>query len=163
MLDLIVLVLAALMVIGTLLIFVFRNVLHVAVALSIIFFVNSLVFLLLNQPLLAVIQLLIMIGGVSVYLFVGVAAAGYSNFKYTNYAALAVTAVAIFLVMLYGLYSSGTAGSINGLPLANQFSSSQIISSLTSRYTIVSLYAITIMLFLIAIASIPLLKDLRVK
>ncbi len=163
MLDFIVLILASLMVIGTLLIFIFRDVLHVAVALSILFFVNSLVFLLLDQPLLAVIQLLIMIGGVSVYLFVGVAAASYSNFKYTNYVALAVTAVVIFLVMLYGLYSSDTVSSIHGLPLANQFSSPQIISSLTSRYTIASLYAITIMLFLVAIASIPLLKDLRVK
>ena len=159
----IVLILAALMIIGTLLMFAFRDVLHIAIALSVIFFVNSLAFLFLNQPLLAVIQLLIMVGGVSVYLFVGVAAASYSHFKYTDYVALAITAIAIFAIMVYGLYSSGTAGSMHGLPNTNQFSSAQIVSSLASRYTIIALYAITIMLFLLALAAIPLLKDLMVK
>ncbi|MCL4379541.1 MAG: hypothetical protein M1160_01945 [Candidatus Marsarchaeota archaeon] len=156
-------VLAALIIIGSLLIFVLKDVLHVAVSLSAVFFINSLIFLFLNQPLLAAIQLLIMIGGVSVYLFVGVAAASYSHFRYTNYAALAVAAIAIFATMAYGLYASGTAAALHSLVQSNQFYTAQIVSSLTSEYTIMALYAITTMLFLIALAAIPLLKELTVK
>lgn len=163
MLEVIILILAALITIGALLIFVFKDVLHVAVSLALVFFANSLIFLFLNQPLLAVIQLLIMIGGVSVYLFVGVAAASYSNFRYTNYIAFAVAAIAVFASMTYGLYSSGTVFMLQGMHLSNQYSSAQVVASLTSRYTIISLYAITLMLFMLALAAIPLLKDLRVK
>lgn len=162
MIYLIALILAALIVIGASLIFVFKNVLHVAIALSFVFFVNSLIFLLLNQPLLAVIQLFIMIGGVSVYLFVGVAAASYSNFKYTNYIALAAVAVALFAVMTYGAYNTGTVNLAQNQTLTNSYTAIQVVTSLTSRYTIVSLYAITLMLFLLAMAAIPLLNRLRV-
>lgn len=162
MIYLIALIMAALIVIGTVLIFVLKDVLHVAVALSFVFLINSLVFLLVNQPLLAVIQLFIMIGGVSVYLFVGVAAASFSHFKYTNYITLAAVAIALFAVMAYGAYNTGTLGLAQGQTLANSYSAAQVVSSLTSRYTIVSLYAVTLMLFLLATAAIPLLNRLRV-
>jgi NADH-quinone oxidoreductase subunit J len=162
MIYLIALILAALIVIGASLIFAFKDVLHVAVALSFVFLVNSLIFLLLNQPLLAVIQLFIMIGGVSVYLFVGVAAASYSHFKYTNYIALAAVAIALFAVMTYGAYNTGTVSLAHSQALANSYSAAQVVSSLTSRYTIISLYAITLMLFLLATAAIPILNRLRV-
>ncbi len=162
MIYLIALILAALIVIGASLIFAFKDVLHIAVALSFVFLVNSLIFLLLNQPLLAVIQLFIMIGGVSVYLFVGVAAASYSHFKYTNYIALAAVAIALFAVMTYGAYNTGTVSLAQNQPLTNSYSAAQVVSSLTSRYTIISLYAITLMLFLLATAAIPILNRLRV-
>ena len=161
--DIIVLVLAALIVIGASLIFTSRDVLHVAIALTAVFFINSLLFLSLGQPLLAVVQLLIMIGGVSVYLFVGVAAASYSHFKYTNFIALAVAAAAIFAVITYGAYSSGLIGSIQGVQATSQFSHAQVAASLASRYEIAALYAITLMLFLLATAAIPLLRDLKAK
>lgn len=155
--------LAALITVAALLVFVFRDVLHTAIALSAVFFINSLVFLFLGQPLLAAVQLLIMVGGVSVYLFVGVAAASYSNFRHTNYAALAAVAAVVFAVMAYGAYGSGTLAALHGLQQVNQYSSQQVAASLASRYTIAALYSIALMLFLLALAAIPLLKELRLK
>ena len=162
MISAIAVALAALITIGASLMFVFRDVLHVAVALSFVFLVNSLIFLLMNQPLLAVIQLFVMIGGVSVYLFVGVAAASYSHFKYTNYVALGAIAITIFAILVYGMYQTGTISYAQGQPLTNSFTASQAAASLTTKYTILSLYTIALMLFLLAIGAIPLLNRLKV-
>ncbi len=63
------------------LVFVFKDILHAAIALSGVFLMNSLFFIVLSQPLLAVVQLFIMVGGITTFLFVGVAAAPYSRFQ----------------------------------------------------------------------------------
>ncbi len=80
------------------LMFLFKNILHTVLALSSIFVLNSVMFLMLGQPLLALLQLFIMVGGVSTYIFVGVGSASYSKFKNTNYAVLAVIYLAVFVL-----------------------------------------------------------------
>lgn len=155
------LILSALIIAAASFIFIFKDTLHIALALSAVFFVNSLIFLFINQPLLALIQLFIMVGGVSIYLFVGVASASYSHFRYTNYALLTVAFIAIFIVMVYGVYSTGAvSGPQSQAP--NTYGLGQIASSFGSTYSIMALYAITIMLFLLALGSIPLLNRLKV-
>ncbi len=154
-------IVAALILIASALVFIFKDVLHIAVALSTVFLINSVLFLILQQPILAVIQLFIMIGGVSTYLFVGVAAASYSNFKYTNYIALVGLSIVIFSAITYGAYSTSTitqAGTSNSI---NTFSSNSIASTFNSSYSIISFYIIGIMLFSIAITAILLLNRLR--
>lgn len=95
------------------LVFKFKDVLHAAIALSMLFFANSVAFLLLNNTILAVIQLFIMIGGISTYIFVGVSSAAYSKFKHTRPVLLVALAVALFAVMSYPLIVSGYAGTQN--------------------------------------------------
>jgi len=153
--------LAALILVCASLIFILKDVLHVALALSAVFFVNSLIFLVIGQPLLALIQLFIMVGGVSVYLFVGVAAAGYSHFKYTNYWVLAIVAIAIFSALLYGVYLHGLSGPAAGQP-PSAYTTAQVAVSLSSKYTLIAIYSIALMLFLVALSAIPLLNRLRV-
>lgn len=92
-------VLAALM-------FAFKDILHSALALSGVFLVNSLLFIALSQPLLAVIQLFIMIGGITTFLFVGVASATYSQFSYTRMILLAALSAIVFLVLTVPLLST---------------------------------------------------------
>ena len=152
---------AALIIIASALVFVFKDVLHVAVALTTVFLANSLLFLVLGQPILAIIQLFIMVGGVSTYLFVGVASASYSHFKYINYAALASLALLIFAIMAYGAVRSGTVASAGTANATNTYSSNQIASSFSSGYTIASMYAIAAMLFSLSLGAILLLNKLR--
>ncbi len=92
------------------LIFAFREIMHSAVALALFFFANSLAFLLLNQPLLAVVQLLVLVGGVSTYVFVSVASASYSKFEHSRKAALAAVSLLLFVVIAYPILRSGLSG-----------------------------------------------------
>ncbi len=154
-----VLVPAILMIVGTALIFVLKDTMHAAVSLAFIFILNSLIFLMLDQPLLALIQLFIMVGGVSVYLFVGVASSSYSNFKHTNYFLFAGIAIVLFAITAYGAYSSNAFQSYQ---LTNSFGISEASAAFSMSSTIISLYAITFMLFILALGSLPLLNRLRV-
>jgi NADH-quinone oxidoreductase subunit J len=86
------------------LIFRFRDMMHSVLALSMLFFVNSLLFLVLEQPLLALLQLFVMIGGVSSFLLVGTASAGLSRFRHTGLAALATLSVTLFAMCFYKFY-----------------------------------------------------------
>ena len=153
------LILAALMLAAASLIFVLKDVLHIAVALSAVFLINSLIFLIMGQPILAVIQLLVMIGGVSTYLFVGVASAGYSKFKYTNRPLLALVAVIIFAALGYGAYASNTIAPQQST--VNFYSFGAIASTFGSTYTILALYSVAIMMFALAFGAIPLLNRLK--
>lgn len=157
----IILIFGALALISAISVFIFRNILHIAAAISVLFFLNSLLFLALNQPILAVIQLLIMVGGVSTYLFVGVAAIGYSKFKYTNWPAFIISAIAIFAIIFYGLYNSSTISAIAPSAAPQAYSANSISQSFSSNYSIFSLYSIMITLFGIGISAIKLLNRLR--
>jgi NADH-quinone oxidoreductase subunit J len=85
------------------LVFAVKDILHAALMLSAVFFVNSLFFFMLDQPLLAVVQLFIMIGGITTFLFVGVASVQYSKFKHTEVAGLAVLWTIVFVILVLPL------------------------------------------------------------
>ena len=89
------------------LIFAFRNMMHSALALALVFFANSLAFLVLGQPQLAIIQLLVLVGGVATYISVSVASSSYSKFKHVRIPALAVVAALLFAVMVFPLLRLG--------------------------------------------------------
>jgi NADH:ubiquinone oxidoreductase subunit 6 (subunit J) len=86
------------------LIFMFKDMMHSVLALSSVFFFNSLLFLAMGQPLLALLQLFVMMGGVSTFLFVGVSSEGAPRFKRTGLPALALLSAALFAICLYGSY-----------------------------------------------------------
>ncbi|MDE1856774.1 MAG: hypothetical protein KGH98_01680 [Candidatus Micrarchaeota archaeon] len=102
-------VLALAEIIALLLVYVFRDIVDVVVSLSAAFFINSLIFLALNQPLLAAIQMFIMIGGISTYLFVGVATEGYLAKLMTSKALFIAVFAMMFVLLSYPLLSMGAA------------------------------------------------------
>jgi len=86
------------------LIFLFRDMMHSVLSLAMVFFVNSLLFLFMGQPLLALVQLFVMIGGVSTFLFVGVASAEASRFRHTSLATLVLLSAVLFVACFYRAY-----------------------------------------------------------
>lgn len=145
------LILAAIGIGSALACFAMRDMLHIVVALSALFTFNSLVFAMLGQPLLAVVQLFVMVGGISTFLFVGVASATYSNFRYTKVARLLLASAAVFAVIGYPLL---------GLQMyAYQppvFSQSSIVASIPQSMYL--FYVMALVMFGMTLGSIVLLR-----
>ena len=155
MYELIVIGIAVLEIAAAVAIFSLKDVMHSALFLALLFLVNSAAFLALEQPILAIIQLFIMVGGVATYLFVGVASEYPSKTRHTNIAALAIVSLLVFLSVWYPVsgYFSGTN--------VTSLSFSSISSELSSGYQL--LYLIVALLFGVALGSILLLKSLSEK
>jgi len=79
-------------------IFASDDIKHSVLALGAAFFVNSLMFVLLEQPELALVQLFILICGISTYIFVGISSEGSQNFRQTNYPLLVLLSAAVFAI-----------------------------------------------------------------
>lgn len=108
----------------------------------------------LGLPLFALLQLFIMVGGVSMYLFVGVSSENLSRFKHTSFPVLVVLAAALAAVPVYKVL---TLGAFTGQISAP--ASGALAASLGGN--IVLFYMLAIMLFGIGIASIIMMKGLR--
>ncbi len=134
--------------------FVFKNAMHAVLSLAAAFIITSLMFLVVEQPLLALLQLFVMVGGVATYLFVGVASVGISRFRHADLAVLAVMALASFAVIYYGVYGA----QLSGLQ-SNTLSAQDIGASLSSSVAL--LYLLVLMLFGIGIATIALLRKVK--
>lgn len=135
------------------LIFVFKDIPHSVLALSMAFFLNSLLFLILEQPLLALIQLFIMVGGISTYLFVGVASLSFPRFKHTSHLFLSLLSIVFFTVCFYKATSMQFP-----IQQQNTLSDQAIAAYLAS--SIGQLYIITFVLFGVALGSILLLRKI---
>ena len=77
-------------------IFISKSLLHSVISLTLAFVANSALFLAMQQPFLAIIQLFIFVGGISTYAIVGVASASFSKFPHTNRLAF----IAVFIILL---------------------------------------------------------------
>jgi NADH-quinone oxidoreductase subunit J len=133
------------------LMFAFKDILHSALALSGVFLINSLLFIALNQPLLAVIQLFIMIGGITTFIFVGVASATYSHFRYTKLAWLGILSAVFFIVLVIPLLNV----QFNGQQ-SNVFGASNVGISLDSSVGL--FYVMLFVMFGVSLGAILLLK-----
>ena len=137
------------------LIFVFKDILHSVLSLAMAFFVNSLIFLLLDQPLLALLQLFVMVGGISTFLFVGVASVSLSRFGHTNKLLLLILSVAFFAISFY--MAVGTPFPVQQ---QNFISGAAISEQLESG--VGQLYVIIFALFGVALGAIMLLRRVGV-
>lgn len=136
-------------------IFMLRDVMHSALALATLFLFNSAAFLALGQPILAVIQLFIMVGGVATYLFVGVASEHPNEKRHTNMAVFGILSVLIFIAVGYpaiGYFSGSSGVSLSFSTMASEFASGYQL-----------LYILVVLLFGVALGSILLLKNLGEK
>lgn len=136
------------------LVFVLKDVLHAALALASLFFFNSLFFLLVGQPLLAVVQLFIMVGGIATFLFVGVGSIAYSRFRHTRMVTLVIIWAALFLTLTAALNGiSFTAGQ------PSTFWAGNIASSLDSSAPL--FYVMALAMFGVSLGAILLLKKTK--
>jgi NADH:ubiquinone oxidoreductase subunit 6 (subunit J) len=131
------------------LVFMLKDVLHSVIALTFLFIANSAIFLILGQPFLALLQLFIMVGGVSTYAFVGVASSGYA----TNLTLFALFAIVIFAVLAY---KGAPPNAI--VQQQNMLSTNYLSQALASNVGL--LYIMAVMLFGIALGSILLMKKM---
>lgn len=137
------------------LIFFFKDVLHSVLSMAMAFFVNSLMFLALNQPLLALLQLFVMVGGIATFLFVGVASVSMSRFGHANLLMLLVLSVVFFAVSFY--MAVGTPFPVQQ---QNFLSVEAIAGQLASGAG--QLYVVVFALFGAAIGAITLLRKISV-
>ncbi|MEM3019764.1 MAG: hypothetical protein QW194_00360 [Candidatus Micrarchaeaceae archaeon] len=149
--DLIFFIVAVFEIASVIAVFKLKDILHAAIALASVFFANSIMFLLIDQDLLAILQLFIMIGGVSTYIFVGVASGSFSRFKHTSYIGLAVISVVLAAVLLYPLVALGSSSTVS-----NALTGSEISADMSS--SIQYLYFVAIFIFAVSIGAVIVMK-----
>lgn len=132
-----------------------RDLLHVVVLLTIMFIFTSLLYLLMSQPLLALLQILVMVGGVSTYLFIGTASQSFSKFKHTSMPLLIAGSLIIFFAISYPIISGAAPYSTSG---ANAFSVQSQSSFIGSD--MVLFYIIALLLFGIGMGAIVLYRKI---
>ncbi len=137
-------------------IFVFKDIFHSGIALAFAFLFNSIAFVVVGQPLLAIIQLFILIGGISTYLILGVASYGLSNFRHSNRLLLAILSVVIFIAMSYPLIGTTIVSARQ-----NYFTGTAIPGGIVPYVAIY--YLAAFMVFTTSIGSLLLLKRIGAK
>lgn len=141
--------LAAILVIAGILVFVQRRLVHAVVALAAVATISALMFLYLDETLVALLQLLIFVGGLSTYLMVAVAA------EEKN---VSIRSVAIFAVAL-ALLGAVLVAVAYELPAQSQSGTSFLAlagSALGQYYGII--FASVFLLFAVAMASVLVIK-----
>ncbi len=142
---------AALELISIIIIFVFKNVLHSIIMLAIAFVISSVLFAAMQQPLLALLQLFIVVGTILTYFFIGVASAGISRFKHTSYTLLAVLSIIMFMVLAYMSNGVNFTGQ-------NMLTKADIANYVSGSIWLI--YFLTLVLFSVGLSGIILLKRL---
>ena len=137
-----------------LLVFIFKNMLYIILSLMFIFLISAFLFFMLNQPLLAILQIIISVGGISTYMFVTVASIEFSKFKFSSFAKVGLLSAIVFAIIVYPLKTIFFTES--GMNVITQ----QIISS-TMTNQIFNIFIISLVLFGTSIGSIILLKKLN--
>lgn len=142
---------AVLELISIALIVLFKDIMHSSLALASLFFMNSLVFLMLQQPLLAVVQLFVLVGGISTYMIIGVASGSFSRFRHSRPWLMVVVAALIFALITYPL---------SGMSFTNLQSNSATGAAVAGSFGeyIGLFYLMAFLLFAVALGSIALFK-----
>ncbi|MEM3227845.1 MAG: NADH-quinone oxidoreductase subunit J [Candidatus Micrarchaeaceae archaeon] len=135
-----------------------RELLHAIVLLALLFVMTSMLYLVLSQPLLATVQLLILVGGVSTYLLVGTASESFSKFRHTNIALMLALAIVTFAVIFYPVASNATSPYYASDSNATVFTLQQQAQFVKGDMAI--FYIGSLLLFGIGIGAIALYKKL---
>jgi len=152
--DIVFFVSAIIAVCAALFIFKAREMAHAMVGFLMLSIAAAMVLALLNLPLLALLQLFIMVGGVSTYLFVGVSSENLSKFKHTSFPILVALSVALATVPIYKVIS------LYSLELqVNTLTPSLISASIGNSLPL--FYMLALLLFGVGIGSILMMKSFR--
>jgi len=142
-------VIAVLAVSFSLLVFAARRLLHAVLALTFVFALSAMLFLLIGQELIALLQLFIFVGGLALYLMVTIAAE-YRSEEHTHLAYVPIIAIVVAAAMILPMV---------GILYMQQQSNSFLSAAGTdfSNYYAM-LYFIATLLFAVGIGSILVLK-----
>jgi NADH:ubiquinone oxidoreductase subunit 6 (subunit J) len=139
---------------GALFIFRAREMSHAMVGFLSVAVAGAAFLALLGLPLLALLQLFIMVGGVSTYLFVGVSSESLSKFRHTSFPILVVLAIGLSAVPIYKVLTLGSSGT-----QVSTLGSGALSASIGANLTL--FYMLAIALFGIGIASIVMMKSFK--
>jgi NADH:ubiquinone oxidoreductase subunit 6 (subunit J) len=122
-----------------------------ALSLAIVFMSSAGLILLLGQPLVALFQLLILVGGLSTYLMVAVASSRHAEFIHSNMLVFMIAFIVLDVVFIYGVALQQYPGSL----IAPQISQS-VTLAIAQYYALI--YAMVFLIFSVAIGSILLIR-----
>lgn len=130
-------------------IFLFDRIIHAVIALTAAFFGSSLVFLFLGQVFAALLQLFVLVGGLSTYLIVAVATEERNKNRITP-SYFFIIAVLSALVLSTSVITSGSG------PVGNNSFLAAATAAFQSYYLL--FYAVVFLLFSTALGSILIIK-----
>ncbi len=151
-LDVLYVLISVFAVISALLVFIFKKLLHAALALTVTFLASALLFAAIGQTFIGLLQILIFVGGLSAYLIAAVATEnkGKEMLKHASFFAsaivLSVAFTAIAFIVPQGAYLSSTF--------------QQSSAAMFSQYYLV-LFILTLLLFSTAIGGVIIIKKFR--
>ncbi|MDE1827662.1 MAG: hypothetical protein KGH65_00675 [Candidatus Micrarchaeota archaeon] len=122
-----------------------------AIALAILFAVVSGYILMLGQTLISLFQLLILVGGLSTYLVVAVAAEGTINFRHVSARGFSVIFVVLAAVLIYATAMNSNASFISAPDI-----SQEIALAIGGSFGIIA--AVVFLMFAVGIGSVMLIK-----
>jgi NADH:ubiquinone oxidoreductase subunit 6 (subunit J) len=132
-----------------------KDQMRAAILLAVFFTINTAIFFCLGQALLGIIQLLILVGGVSTYLILGTGAVDQQYFRQRNTAAFVIVLILVFATLAYPILSHDFGLQIPSLasqPVSVSLTAIQLSSGLGL------LYLAAILLFAAAAGAVMLLK-----
>ncbi|MCL4364939.1 MAG: NADH-quinone oxidoreductase subunit J [Candidatus Marsarchaeota archaeon] len=141
---------AALVITSSILVFVQKRLIHAVIALAVVFFGSALVFFIIGQTLVALLQLVVFVGGFSTYLIVAVATEE-KNARLIRFPVFAVLSVLLFAGIVFAL---------QGIP-SQQFGEGNnfltaAASALATDYAM--LYIMAALLFAATIGGVMIIK-----
>ncbi|MCL5419615.1 MAG: hypothetical protein M1354_01915 [Candidatus Marsarchaeota archaeon] len=141
--------LAAVTVASSLAIFIFKRLMHAVLALTSVFLGSALIILLLGQPIVALLQLFIFVGGLSTYLMVAIAAEEKS--AYISMASFIPVAVGLSLALLFF-----TSRAVAAVPDAGSSMAQTFPSAFQEYYPV--LFAVVLLLSAAAVGSVLFIR-----
>ncbi|MEM0200929.1 MAG: NADH-quinone oxidoreductase subunit J [Candidatus Micrarchaeaceae archaeon] len=138
------------MLISSIMIFYQKSIMRAVILLTMTFAFSSIIFFILNQNFIALLQLFIFVGGMSTYLIVAVSSE-YKKINKIEFGKICIIAVIIFIAIFLSLIGIANNNSINTSNMTSYFA-----YAFQSYYPII--YASIVMLFLTSIGSILIIR-----
>ncbi len=144
-------IVAAITLISAIFIFVEKKLVHAVIALSLAFLGSALLFFLIGQTLVALLQLVVFVGGFSTYLIVAVA---------TEEKTAKLINLRNFLVLAFILSVGSAVLMLSYLPTANANHSTNFLLSASSAFqsSYALFYVIALLLFSVSISGVLIIR-----
>ena len=144
-------IVAAIILISAVFILIEKKLVHAVMVLSLVFLGSALLFFLLGQTLMALLQLLVFVGGLSTYLVVAVA---------TEEKSAKLISLRRFLVLALVLFVGTGVLLLNYLPSGNNNVSADFLGAASSAFqnSYAMFYAMLVLLFAVSISSVLIIK-----
>lgn len=151
-LDVLYVLISVIAVVSALLVFVFKKLLHAALALTMAFMASALLFAAMGQTFIGLLQILVFVGGLSTYLIAAVATEtkGEEMLKHAPFFASAIALSAAFTAIAFLVPQ--------GAYVASAFQ--QSASAMFSQYYLL-LFILALMLFSTAAGGVIIIKKFR--